>query len=110
MDLQRAPVIVRLARLLAACQPPGSPDIHQAIRLAETANARTEGNNPELLGALAAAYAAAGRLADARAAAHRALAIAPSGSFDDPVDQELLAYEQDRAPCKHATPESVPAR
>jgi hypothetical protein len=49
---------------------------------------------------LAAAHTAAGRLVDARAAAHRALAIAPSASFGDPIDQALEEAEPYRVPCK----------
>jgi len=104
LDPQRDTAIPRLVRLLAACQPADSPDVGQAVRLAENANARTEASNPELLAALAAAYAAAGRFPDARAAAHRALALAPSPSFEDPLDRELAAYEQDRVPCEGPKP------
>lgn len=48
----------------------------QAIRLAERAIALTDQPQPHFLGTLAAAYAAAGRFADATATAQRALTLA----------------------------------
>jgi len=103
LDPRDDPTIVRQVRLLAGCQPADSPSIRQAIRLAEVADVRTGHSNPQLLGALAAAYAAKGRFADAEAAARKAMTLAPSTSFEDPIEAEHAAYAQGRVLCESRT-------
>ena len=65
-----------LARLLATSPDPAVRDAPRAIRLALEVCDRTGNRDPRALDTLAAAYAAAGQLDAARAAASRAFARA----------------------------------
>jgi predicted Zn-dependent protease len=64
-----------LAWILATTRRPAIADRAEAVRLAERAAEATEGA-PEVLETLAVAYAAAGRRAEARATAERAVVAA----------------------------------
>ena len=65
-----------LARLLATYENPKLRDGTEAVQLAEQACKFTNNEKPELLGTLAAAYAAAGRFSEAVAAAEDGLEMA----------------------------------
>jgi tetratricopeptide (TPR) repeat protein len=68
-----------------------------AVRLAERAAALADGEEAEALDTLAAAYAEAGRFADAVRTARRALALAePDSSLATEVRQRLALYESGR--------------
>jgi hypothetical protein len=80
----------------------GAPagDAAEAVRLGESARARTNGDDPEVLRALAAAYGAAGRFRDAAEVARHAIALARASGrapLADEVEQHLAAYTAGRA-------------
>jgi tetratricopeptide (TPR) repeat protein len=67
---------MNLAWLRATSPEAALRDAAQAVKLAERANRLSGGKRPEVLDALAAAYAAAGRFPEALAAARQALQLA----------------------------------
>jgi Tfp pilus assembly protein PilF len=69
-----------LAWLLATCPQASLRDGNKAVELARQANELTGGENPTVLNTLAAAYAEAGRFAEALETARRALALAGAQS------------------------------
>jgi tetratricopeptide (TPR) repeat protein len=70
------PAQAALAWLLATTADPQLRDGTRAVQLAEAADRRTAHDNPEVLNALAAAYAERGQFAEAVATAEHALALA----------------------------------
>lgn len=79
-----------LARILATAPDPRVRDGPLALRLALEVRDRTHGRDPRALDTLAAAYAAAGRLDDARATANEAEAIAREEG-DSKMAEEISA-------------------
>jgi tetratricopeptide (TPR) repeat protein len=69
-----------LANVLATCPDASLRNGAKAIELAQQANKTTGGNNPIVLGTLAAAYAEMGRFPDAAATVQRALNLATAAS------------------------------
>jgi tetratricopeptide (TPR) repeat protein len=98
----RVPANAQLANLLAwyvATGPGGvaASDAIVAVRDAEQACAETGHSRPQYLDTLAAAYAAAGRFADATAAARRAVELAVRAErsrLAAEIDARLRLYEQ----------------
>ena len=88
-----------LAWLLAAHPDPARRDPARAVELAERAAALTGRAQPAVLDVLAAAYAAAGRLDRAIAAAETALDLAAAGRDDVAavIRQRLEGYRRARA-------------
>jgi tetratricopeptide (TPR) repeat protein len=86
----------RAAWALATSADPRARNPAAAVRLAEQACEATEYRQPDLVDALAAAYADAGRFDDARAAAGRALGLLGTGQPDraGAVRERLRLYEQ----------------
>jgi tetratricopeptide (TPR) repeat protein len=100
--IERAPDASGLAASLAwikATTPAADwRDGAGAVRLAERAIELSEEGDPDLLDTLAAAYAEAGRLVDAKSTARRALAAAPAGSaLAHEIRERLALYESGRA-------------
>jgi tetratricopeptide (TPR) repeat protein len=103
-EQNRAPEDARLANLLAwyvATGPAGVPAAQAAaaVQQAERACVWTGNNDPRYLDTLAAAYAAAGRFADAAATARRAVALAVKAGNADlgaELDARRRLYEQGR--------------
>jgi tetratricopeptide (TPR) repeat protein len=84
-----------LAWLLATADEADLRDGARALQLAEAADRQTAHGNPEVLKALAAAYAEAGRFPEAVATAERLLALAGDGELPAPlrsVPAHLAAY------------------
>ena len=85
--MARAPQSGRMANALAwylATLPSANQrDGTEAVRLAELANQQTPAGDPNLLDTLAAAYAEAGRFADAVRTAERAHELAAAGGQDE---------------------------
>jgi tetratricopeptide (TPR) repeat protein len=91
------PVETRLAWSLATGRTARDPA--EAVRLAESARARA-GDDPDVLRALGAAYAAAGRFADAADVARPAIALARArgnAPLTAELEQHLAAYSAGRA-------------
>ncbi len=88
-----------LAWLLAAHPDPARRDPSRAVELAERAAALTGHAQPAVLDVLAAAYAAAGRLDHAVAAAETALDLVPAGqdAVAAVIRQRLEGYRRARA-------------
>jgi protein O-mannosyl-transferase len=88
-----------LAWLLATARDPNVRDVKRAIELGER-SARSSGERaPTVLDALAAAYAAGQRFADARTAAEKALARAKEmGDTElvEKIERRLAAYRENR--------------
>jgi Flp pilus assembly protein TadD len=85
-----------LAWLLATASDASLRNGMKAVALAEAANQLTGGANPEILNTLAAAYAEAGRYADATAIARRALALAveqKNQALSATLPKEIKLYE-----------------
>jgi tetratricopeptide (TPR) repeat protein len=78
----------RLAWVLATCPDAALRNGPEAMRWAQAANQLTRGANADVLGTLGAAYACAGKFADAVAATRQALQLAPA--LDDPVLMDTL--------------------
>ncbi len=72
-----------LAWILATCPDPQIRDGAKAVALAEKACSLTDYKEPILVGTLAAAYAEAGRFADAIAAAEKAHSLAEAAHADE---------------------------
>jgi spermidine synthase len=88
------------AWLLATDPDPSVRRPEEAVRLAELANRLTGEQSPSVLDTLAAAYAAAGRFAEAQQTARRALErVDASGNaaLRDPIRQRLERYERSRS-------------
>ena len=82
----------------------------EAIELAERALRLSGGNEPAILGTLAAAYAEAGRFPEAAAAARKALELATQQNkraLADALRARLALYEAGRP--FHETPFSAPS-
>jgi tetratricopeptide (TPR) repeat protein len=88
-----------LAWLLATCPDAAFRNGTEAVDLAERAVRLTGGNNPAFLDTLAAAYAEAGRFAEAVATAERAVELAraqPDETQAQKLDARLELYRQGR--------------
>ena len=89
----------KMAWILATCWDPNIRDANEAIRLAERAAELTKHQNAMILNTLAAAYASAGRLAEAVPLAEKALALAQSpqqSKLAEQIRQCLRAYKAGR--------------
>ena len=75
LNLKDSPVYINLAWLLATCPETSLRNGQKAVALAEQARVLAGIESPQLLDALAAAYAEAGRYDDAVETARRALAL-----------------------------------
>jgi tetratricopeptide (TPR) repeat protein len=102
----------RLAWVLAT-----TPDVTlrngaRAVELAEHANQLSGGNDPAMLGTLAAAYAEAGRFPDAVATARRAQQLAADRNNPGLVDalQTQIGFYRVDTPFREAGPTNVPPR
>jgi tetratricopeptide (TPR) repeat protein len=85
------------AWVLATQRDPGLRDPAEAVRMAEQAVAATAARPvPHMLESLAAAYAAAGRLAEARSRAREAIALHGAAGRPPPprLEQALAGYER----------------
>ena len=92
--------VINLAWLLATSPDDDLRNGSRAVELAESANALTQGSHPLVLRSLAAAYAEAGRHAEAANAARRALNLATAGGNTElsrELGEQLTAYESGRA-------------
>jgi hypothetical protein len=88
-----------LARLLATCEDPKLRNGAEAVQLAEQACELTNYKRPELLGTLAAAYAAAGRFSDAVTAAEDGLELAQSSGLEglsEEIQENLSLYKAEQ--------------
>ena len=84
------------AWMLATAHDPRVRDGARAVKLAEQANDLTQGQNPLILGTLAAAYAEAGRFPEAVRAAEKALELASAtgvNSLVEPIRSQLQSYQ-----------------
>ena len=91
-----------LAWMLATWPDSAIRDGSKAVTLAEMANALARGTDPQVLRTLAAAYAEAGRFAEAVSAAHKAQALAKAQSntiLANELQTEIGLY-QNHAPCR----------
>jgi tetratricopeptide (TPR) repeat protein len=89
-------VATRIIWLLAACPDEQLRNGAQAVMLGERLNEKSEGRNPAVLDALAAAYAEAGRFEDAAATARRAVEQADAQGakeFAAEIRRRLGLYE-----------------
>ncbi len=85
------------AWLLATDPDPAVRRPEEAVRLAELANRLTQGRNASVLDTLAAAYAAAGRFAEAQHTARRALEqVDPSqdAALHERLEERLTRYQR----------------
>jgi protein O-mannosyl-transferase len=91
--------VARQAWQLATAEDPRLRNAAEAVRLARQACQATEGQQPELLNTLAAAYAEAGCFAAAIQTARKALALATESdqrTLRDEIEQRLRLYEDSR--------------
>ena len=97
-----------LARILATHPAPARRDVQEAIRLAEKACELTHHRRAVPLDVLSVAYAAAGRFADAQAAAERALKRALATGKQEMVRElrRRIALYEKRSPGLPASPSS----
>jgi tetratricopeptide (TPR) repeat protein len=89
-----------LAWILAAAPQVSLRDGAKAAQLAARANEQTGGKNPVILGTLAAAYAEAGRFAEAVKCAQTAIELAQSTGRSElaaKINRELQRYEEGQA-------------
>jgi Flp pilus assembly protein TadD len=93
-DPERAPVLGNMAWILATCPDPRMRNGKEAVALAERAVSLTGGNDAMVLDTLGAAYAEAGRFAEASGAARRALALIGHGdrAMVDAINARLALY------------------
>ncbi|MFQ5627118.1 MAG: tetratricopeptide repeat protein [bacterium] len=99
VDPQDARIAFRLAWLLATAPEPSLRDGAEAVRLAEWVNQKTNGNSPEVLDILAAAYAEKGDFDKAVVAAEMAYAIAKKANrytFADEIQERKKLYAKRR--------------
>jgi tetratricopeptide (TPR) repeat protein len=99
LELDRADPAIQndLAWLLATAPQASIRDGARALELATAANQTTGGNNPTLLGTLAAAYAETGNFSNAAATARKALQLAGSDpAAADAFRREIKLYEAGR--------------
>jgi tetratricopeptide (TPR) repeat protein len=92
-------MVTRQAWQLATAEDPRLRNAAEAVRLARQACQATEERQPELLDTLAAAYAEAGRFAEAIQTARKALALAAENdqrTLRDEIEQRLRLYEDSR--------------
>ena len=99
-----------LARILACCPDAAVRDGPRAAQLASRADELSNGKNPRVLGALAAAYAEQGKYADAVASVQRALQV--TGLDEDPplaaALRANLALYQAGSPSRDPLPQEPP--
>jgi spermidine synthase len=91
--------INNLALILATHEDPELRNGAEAVKLAEQACELTNYERPELLGTLAAAYAAAGRFSDAVAAAEGGLELAQSSGLEElseEIQDNLRLFKADQ--------------
>jgi tetratricopeptide (TPR) repeat protein len=81
------------AWFLATCEDPNIRDGSNAVRIGEKAVAATESRNPQYLDTLAAAYAEAGRFADAVSAQQEAIDLMQDESWKKVFASRLRLYE-----------------
>ncbi len=86
-----------LAMFRASCKQPEFRNGHEAVQLAEAACRLSGRRNPSFLGTLAAAYAEAGRFADAVKTMQEALALAKASGANDLVPIQTQMLQQFRA-------------
>jgi tetratricopeptide (TPR) repeat protein len=86
-----------LAMFRASCKQPEFRNGHEAVQLAEAACRLSGRRNPSYLGTLAAAYAEAGRFADAVKTMQEALALAKASGANDLVPIQTQMLQQFRA-------------
>ena len=106
-----------LAWIWATCPDVRLRDGAQAVAMAELANRAKEGKDPNVLSTLAAAYAEAGRFAEALVTAKRALELSDANSNGTLIEerrQQVKCYQADKpfrdpALTNRATQESAPA-
>src|ERR1039458_8022172 len=91
------PVLNNLAMLRAACPQAEFRDGHEAVQLAEAACRLSQRRNPNYLGALAAAYAEAGRFSDAVNTIQEAQALARASGANALLPLQARMLEQFRA-------------
>ena len=91
------PVLNNLAMLRASCPQAEFRDGHEAVQLAEAACRLSQRRNPSYLGALAAAYAEAGRFSDAVNTIQEAQALARATGANDLLPLQDRMLEQFRA-------------
>jgi len=82
-----APLGIALARLLATCPDESRRNPQEAVELAEPINVATPGQNIGYLDTLAAAYAAAGRFAQAVEKQKLVLRLATEAKLDDALPE-----------------------
>ncbi len=84
-----------LAFVLATCPDASFRNGAEAIQLAERADELTSGNNASIVGALAAAYAEAGKFPEAIATAQRALRLANAkdSALSNALQSEIKLYQ-----------------
>jgi tetratricopeptide (TPR) repeat protein len=89
--------LVGAAKILATSKSAGDPA--EALRIAQEAAKQTQNRSPEVLDALAAAYAAAGRFDDATKIAEHALQLAEHAKrpdIADPIRDHLALYRDEK--------------
>jgi Flp pilus assembly protein TadD len=102
----------RLAWLRATCPLASLRNGAEAMAIAERANRLCEGKRPEVLDALAAAYAEAGLFPEAQATARKALELATQQNnrvLADGLRDRIALYEA-RRPYRQGPPIPVPSR
>ncbi len=92
-------VQTRIAWILATASEPSLLDGVQALRLADEAARRTKRSQPDVLDALAAAYARLGRFDEAAESAIEALELlsgAQNGAQREAIQARIETYRQDQ--------------
>jgi Tfp pilus assembly protein PilF len=97
IDPELAEVLNNLAWLLATCPEPSQRNGPEAVQLARKACELTRFRRTIMVGTLAAAYAEAGRFADAIATAQKACALATEGGDRTLLDRNQQLLELYRA-------------
>jgi tetratricopeptide (TPR) repeat protein len=99
-----------LARFYAGCPDPAVRDSKRAVIIAERMRSETYDQDPNVLDALAAAYAAAGRFGDARAVALEASRVARrlgSDALADEIDRKAALYARNEPMFERSLPEAA---
>jgi tetratricopeptide (TPR) repeat protein len=102
LEPQFIPAQIGLAWMLATSPEPSVRNGDKAVALAEHANRLSGGTDPQVLRALAAGYAEAGRFSEAVLTAKQALALAVAQSdtgLTNELQRELGLY-QTNSPCR----------